>query len=376
MSWLERLSGLDPGLLARIGKAEKEIVWVREASGEDLFARALGILELKLTRCPFGDVTAVELGNMPRVALVAELEPHFEPGTATASDLADQIQLCRAFEDPHSVMEEARTAVEAAVANFPALAEDLKVGHNPGDVLDPFILAANYELLGERSMEKAIESAAAHKVMMKIENLLGNLHQDVVGRMRGNFRVPEPKGEGPDGKECLDRLLNPFPGADVGQVPVPEKPDAVRLFQVKSKTGSSKGGDGVRLGKQLQLLEGTYGADTFYAAVVGSTLRGHRSKAAVLRESPNTVVLVGEAALEELTQSAVGGELLLRTYQRAFRQAAKSAGYRFSDVVAAMVEVFEREAAEAGEDFLSAWLHNAISGPRYDQDSQAQGTLL
>lgn len=102
-------------------------------------------------------------------------------------------------------------------------------------------------------------------------------------------------------------------------------------------------------------------------------------KGAVLRESPNTAVLVGEAALDELTQSSVGGELLLRSYQRAFRQAAHSSGYHFADVVAGMVEVFEREAAQAGDDFLAAWLHHAISGRSADQDSReanAQGRLL
>jgi len=65
----------------------------------------------------------------------------------------------------------------------------------------------------------------------------------------------------------------------------PENPSAIRLFQVKNKTGSAKGGDGARLGRQLKLLEQTYGAKTFFVAIVGNTLRGHRSKGAVLRES-------------------------------------------------------------------------------------------
>jgi hypothetical protein len=370
--WIDRhLGGLDPDFLDRIRLAEEQIAWVRDSSAKDLFDLAMRTMGLAPIQCPFRDMTAAQLGDTPSATLVAELEPCFEPGMATASDLADQIQLCRAFADPRSVTDTVRRTVEEAVARFPASAEDLKIGHNPGDVLDPFILAANYELLSERHMEKAIESSASHKILMKVEDLVGNLHQNVIGLMRGNFRVPEPQGSRSSGKERLDPRLNPFPGADVGQVPVPEKPDTMRLFQVKSKTGSAKGGDGKRLGEQLRTLEATYGADTFYTAVVGNTLRGHRSKGAVLRESPNTAVLVGEAALDELTQSAVGGELLLRTYQRAFRQASQSAGYRFCEVVAAMVEVFEREAVEAGEDFLAAWLHKAIGGRRADQDSRA-----
>jgi hypothetical protein len=371
MSWLESIQSLDSQLLRRIEQAQREIEWVRGVGAQDLFKMALNQLGLATIECPFGDMTAVELGNTLRADLLAEIEDYFPPGTATASDLADQIQLCRAFANPCAVTTVVRQAVEEAVAKFPATADDLKVGQNPGDVLDPFILAANYELLSEGSIEKTIESSASHKVLMKIENLCGNLHQNVIGLMRGNFRIPEPKGSQSQGKERLDPRLNPFPGADVGQVPVPERPDALRLFQVKSKTGSAKGGDSTRLGTQLWLLEQTYGADTFYTAMVGNTIRGHRSKSAVLKASPNTAVLVGEAALAELTQSAVGGELLLRIYQRGFRSAARSGGYRFSEVVAAMVEVFEREAQDAGEDFLSAWLHNAIGGPRGDQDSRA-----
>ena len=257
-----------------------------------------------------------------------------------------------------------------AIKRFPAHIDQIKVGHNPADVLDPFILAANFELLSERSMQRTIETTAAHKILMKIEDLAGNLHQNAVGLMRGNFRVPEPAGSRAAGKEQLDSILNPFPGADVGQVPLPERPDAIRLFQVKSKTGSATGGYGKRLGEQLEILGRTYGADTFYVAVVGNTLKGHRSKGAVLKASPHTAVLVGEAALNELTQSAVGGELLLRLYQRAFRSAAKAEGYEFSKVVAAMVEIFEKEAEEAGEDFLTAWLHDAIGGPASEQDSR------
>jgi hypothetical protein len=208
------------------------------------------------------------------------------------------------------------------VAKFPRSADDLRVGSNPGDVLDPFILAANYELLSEQSLHKAVEHTASHKVLMKIEDLVGHLHETVIGEMRGNFRVPELQGSRSEGKERLDPQRNPFPGADVGQVPLPSSPGSLRLFQVKSKTGSAKGGDGKRRGDQLTTLERTYGAHTFYVAIVGNTLRGHRSRGAVEKNSPNTAILVGESALNELTQSHVGAELLLRVYQRAFRSAA------------------------------------------------------
>jgi len=128
--------------------------------------------------------------------------------------------------------------------------------------------------------------------------------------------------------------------------------------------------DGKRLGDQLRALEAIYGADTFYVAIVGNTLRGHRSRGAVERESPNTAILVGEAALNEITQSSVGGELLLRTYQRAFRAASRKSGYNFVDIVAVIAADFEKEAERGGTDFLSAWLHEAVGGLSEEQDSR------
>lgn len=367
--WVRRhLEGLDPEFLGVIEKAAAEIGWLRQASANDLFETAREALMLTRLENPFAGMSAVELGDTPHGVLIERLAPMFESGTGTAADLADQIQLQRAFSEPRAVTDAIASRVAAAISRFPASAEDLKVGHNPGDVLDPYLLAANYELLSERSMQKTIETTASHKVLMKIEDLVGNLHQNVAGFMRGNFRIPEPQPIAAGGKEGLDPARNPFPGADVGQTPIPERPDSLRLFQVKSKTGSAKGGDGKRLGEQLRLLHDAYAADTFFVAIVGHTLKGHRSKSAVLRESPTTVVLVGDAALSELTQSAVGGELLLRVYQRAFRRAARETGYSFSEVVAGIAAVFEQEAE--GEDFLQAWLHRAIGGFSKDQDSR------
>lgn len=374
LSWLSgELEKLDPVLLNRMQAASDTIEWVRNASAADLVRLACRTLGAREISSPFGDISAVDLGDMPRHEVITSLTDVFPSGTSMATDLADQIQLCRAFSEPVAATAMVEAVVRDAVKKFPSTADAIKVGHNPGDVLDPFILAANFELLSERNLQQTVESTVAHKILMKIEDLAGNLHQNTIGLMRGNFRVPEPGGSRDAGKERLDPRLNPFPGADVGQVPIPERPEALRLFQVKSKTGSAKGGDGKRLAEQLLLLEDTYAADTFYVAVVGNTLRGHRSKGAVLKTSPRTAVMVGEAALNELTQSAVGGELLLRIYQRAFRSASQAEGYEFSRIVGSIVEVFEREAEEAGEDFLTAWLHEAIGGPRADQDSRTVG---
>jgi hypothetical protein len=236
MSYRHRLISLDPALLTRIDAAQREIDWIRSASGRDLLRLATDQLGLKELSGAVDHLTGIELGNLKRAELLDLLSPHFTAGTSTAEDLADQVQLCRAFADPEAATGLVADWVAAKVKNFPRTADDLRVGSNPGDVLDPFILAANFELLSERNMQKSIEHTASHKVLMKIEDLVGHLHENVIGLMRGNFRVPEPQGSRAEGKERLDPRRNPFPGADVGQVPLPEYPDRLRLFQVKSKT--------------------------------------------------------------------------------------------------------------------------------------------
>ena len=199
-----------------------------------------------------------------------------------------------------------------------------------------------------------------------IEGLLGHLHEDVLGAMRGNVRVPEPRGED---QETLDPLKNPFPGADIVQPQIGER-RPLRFHQIKSKTGSAKGGDGRRLGLQLVELQRLYGGEIFYDALIGNTLRGHRSMAGVLRAAPSVVVLVGDSAFLALTGSSVGPELLLRLYQAAFEVTSQRTGYRIQDVVEAIYATFKQHAAEAGESFLDSILREAIGGLPAEQDSR------
>jgi hypothetical protein len=91
---------------------------------------------------------------------------------------------------------------------------------------------------------------------------------------------------------------------------------------------------------------------------------------AVLRESPKTAVLVGDAALNELARSESGAELLLRTYRRAFRAAGEQTQYDFDALATAIQATFQAEAHEAGTDLVDAWLHESMNGPRPDQDSR------
>ncbi len=140
---------------------------------------------------------------------------------------------------------------------------------------------------------------------------------------------------------------------------------------MKSKTGSAKGGDGRRLGLQLRELTRVYGGEAYYDALIGNTLRGHRSMAGVRRAAPEVVVLVGEAAFRALTGSAAGPQLLLRLYQSSFEVASRQTGYSFPEVVSAIFSAFRARADELGEDFLEAVLHDAISGEVEQQDSRA-----
>ena len=144
----------------------------------------------------------------------------------------------------------------------------------------------------------------------------------------------------------------------------------LRFHQTKSKTGSAKGGDGKRLGLQLRHLTRVYGGEAFYDALIGNTLRGHRSMPGVLKAAPSVVVLVGDAAFRELTGSVVGPQLLLRLYQSAFEVATQQTRFRLSDIVPTIYLAFRQRSDELGEGFLEAILHDAIAGTVAEQDSR------
>jgi hypothetical protein len=201
---------------------------------------------------------------------------------------------------------------------------------------------------------------------MMIEALLGHLHEDIIGEMRGNVRAPEPRGFN---QEEIDPIDNPFPGADIIQPPLAFN-EALRVHQVKSKTGSAKGGDGRRLGEPLRRLQRFYRAEIYYDALIGNTLKGHRSRRGVEQAAPGVIVLVGQAAFKVLTRSEIGGELLLRLYHAAFEQAAAATGYRLQEIVAGIVEAFQERALALDADYLQAVLKDSTEGVPNEQDSR------
>jgi len=368
------LNRLSDAIKGRLVAAQGNTFEVEFSSSADLCSPVLSDLKIAInTPRLLRDQPATDLGDRTAKDLMAFfsglLTQNKIPAQAIslhAANLCHRVQLLRAFDQPDRVVEETCEKVAEVVKGFPTAVEHIRRGRNPGDVLDPYILGAAQLLMCSGDFEHTISATVAHKVLMIIECLLGHLHEDVIGAMRGNVRAPVPRGAD---QETLDPQTNPFPGADIVQPPlISGRP--LRFHQVKSKTGSAKGGDGRRLGMQLAQLQKRYGGEAYYDALIGNTLRGHRSMAGVQRAAPSVVVLVGESAFRELTGSAVGPQLLLRLYQSAFDVAAKQTGFCLADIVATIYSAFRQRADELGEGFLEAVLHDAIYGVPEEQDSR------
>jgi len=330
-------------------------------------------LEIKVpnqwNREPVTAIADLPFGNLRKFLLDLARSQGVPESAATihAFNFAQRAQLLRAFPEPDAVLGWARDKVIAIVSDLPKTARDIEVGRNPGDVLDPYLLAATQSLLCQGEFRQAISATVAHKSLMILEGLMGHLHEEVVGRMRGNIKSPEPRG---DNAELFDFMLNPFPGADVVQPPLGPN-QTLRLHQVKSKTGTLNSSGGSRLAEQMRRLRMTYtGAELYSHSLVGNTLRGHRSMGGMLRIEPTLIVLVGDASFEVLTGSQNGSELLLRLYQTAFQMAATATGYNVETMTNAIFETFQERAIEHGEGYLETVLHDATRGGRLVQDSR------
>lgn len=291
-----------------------------------------------------------------------------ESGIAlSATNLARRAQLLRAFDAPDAVLQWATGKVVAIVADLPKTAAEIECGRNPGDVLDPYLLAATQSLLCEGDFRSAINATVTHKALMILEGLMGHLHEEVIGQMRGNVKNPEPRA---DNAEILDFQLNPFPGADVIQPPLTDS-EPLRLHQIKSKTGTLNSSGGRRLAEQMRTLRMAYpGAELYSHSLVGNTLRGHRSMGGMLRVEPALIVMVGDASFRVLTGSENGAELLLRLYQAAFELAAAETGYSVETMTNAIFESFRERAEEAGEGWLESVLHQSTRGAPEGMDSR------
>lgn len=365
---------VNPELLRRLVDAQNSALDQEFSTAADLYARVFDDLKLSIS-VPgnLRDVPPQAVSDRPFaqlkddfVRLLDDADITGRAGWLHAINLAQRTHLIRAFAQPDAVVRRVTAKIEDVAGTFPREAAHIERGRNPGDVLDPYILTATQTLLYAGNFQQAIEATVAHKALMVIEGLMGHLHEDVIGLMRGNVRAPEPRGFN---QEQIDPHDNPFPGADVVQPPIAAG-DALRVHQVKSKTGSAKGGDGKRLGDQLRRLREFYRAEVFYDALIGNTLRGHRSMRGVLTSEPEAVVLVGDAAFRELTRSSVGPELLLRVYQNAMAEAALSTGYRIDTMAAGIVATFRERSEQAGEGYLEMLLSDSIASYPEQQDSR------
>lgn len=365
---------LPADLLGRLRAAQEALLWVQYPDAEALVEDAcrqtgadpwLAAVVAGQGLHDFAELTLIEIVQTLMPAATAH-GANPDDAAATVTRVAERVQLLRAFADPDDVLAWVKESVRSKLGRLPRSVDNLMVGLNPGDVIDPFMVAAAQELLYGGAFEPTIQGMTAHKALMMMEDLIGHLHQEVIGRMRGNVRVPEPAGKD---KERLDFVSNPFPGADIMQPPWDDV-RGFRFHQVKNKTGSAKGGDGKRPAQQLKLLLETYGGEIYFDAVLGNTLKGHRSMGGILKEEPRTTILVGEAAFIALTGSAKGAELLLRVYQTAFRQVASENGYSVASVAARIARQFEDEAFASDEDYLAVLLRKSVGGNLKDMSSR------
>ena len=370
------IQAVNENLKKRLIRAQSNLLELEFGSAGQLIEKVLSDLRIMCgVPLPFYDSSLSEItnqtyGDLTRFfrALLSKADFPEQSIPLHSVNLAQRLQLVQAFDAPDDVIASVEEKIGQIVDRFPQTAADIERGRNPGDVLDPYILAATQYLLTGGSFEEAVGVTVGHKALMMIEGLIGHLHEDVIGMMRGNVRSPEPRGID---QETLDPIQNPFPGSDVVQPPW-NNSRSIHFHQLKSKTGSAKGGDGKRLGEQLRRLQEYYGGEIYYHALIGNTLRGHRSRAAVERAAPNVAVLVGNASFRELTASEVGPQLLLRVYQTAFTTVANKRRYLLENMASGIVATFTERATQMGDGFLESILKDVTSGPDVQQDSRLQ----
>lgn len=232
------LNKVAPYLVDQLRKAQSATLGRNYAAASELFREAVAGLRIDIRTPDYladkpVEALANKSGKQLREAcyrIMVEQGVPLQAADAHASSLAQRVQLLLAFPDPDYAVNFATEKVAAVASRFPRNAADIERGRNPGDVLDPYILAATQYLLYSGDFSKAINATVAHKALMMVEGLLGHLHEDLVGLMRGNVRAPEPRGRKQEG---IDFETNPFPGADVVQPPLHLR-DVPRFHQLKS----------------------------------------------------------------------------------------------------------------------------------------------
>ena len=118
------------------------------------------------------DLSFTELRDFWMKLVLAAGTPKFG-ADIHAFNLAQRSQLVRAFDNPEAVLDWVTAKVVEIIGDLPRTARDIEIGRNPGDVLDPYILAANQALLYQNDFRQAIGATVAHKALMILEETLG-----------------------------------------------------------------------------------------------------------------------------------------------------------------------------------------------------------
>jgi hypothetical protein len=226
--------------------------------------------------------------------------------------------------------------IKGAIRTMPRNLAALEASGGGRDILDPFIVAFDLHLLSKGSAEHLLRNLLAHKCLMKMEDLIGHMHEEVLGRAAGKQRIPEPEGVvGPDGRKNKEKWhpqKNPYPGAD-------SRSEEREFYQIKNKTGSAKGSDGEKLGRQFRTLAEKYpSSKRYYVSVLGKTLAGHRSMGAFLRTDPQAEVLVGLAAFQQLGGHRDTAEIIMDLYRETFETVAKDLDFDFTKILERIVK--------------------------------------
>jgi len=129
-----------------------------------------------------------------------------------------------------------RTAVSKLIQSYILLIKDFSLEDFLKSGVDPFRFKFNVELWG---LKKSVRKEIEHKIEMKLENLMGDFHEDYLGKTidiktKNPWRIV-PKGE--------------LPGVDIAN-------DAENKFlQIKSKFNSMNSSSSNRLAEEIEQLK-------------------------------------------------------------------------------------------------------------------------
>lgn len=343
-----------------------EFLFQKYGSLEDFFRQSISHADVNLdsayidtlvsTFPTFGDLftaTGEELMNGFEQAVV--------PTTpAILNELRITVERHLVFEDVSDVREKVvNDIIEPKFEDLPRDIDDIVVGSNPGDVIDPFLVALNKQLLTDGGTKPLVRNIIVHKCLMKFEDLMGHLHEHTLGRAGGCEWIPEPSG---DQKYEYDSVENPYLGADARR-------DESEFFEIKNKTGSEKGSGGEKIGTQMKKLGDVYeGSERYYTSVIGQTLKGHRSKGAAERADPELEVLVGLTTIQKIGLHKNTPRVLLEFYLELFTEAAEKSDFDIENVVEHVTEQWEERYGE--EDPLEGILYWSIVGDPRQQTNE------